>query len=109
MSPPLVANPRWTADYEEKLRALIATREHNQLNRSENAIRNRMVKLALCSQRARRVPLAPSERLEPIRQCGLSNVRWLALMAKFSLIYNSQRPEKEHTQILEAWLHGAPG
>jgi hypothetical protein len=72
--PPLVASPAWTPADEQKLRIVLNNGEHptaigNQLNRSEAAIRRRMTKLGLRSQRVkgRRVLLAPSERMQALR------------------------------------------
>jgi hypothetical protein len=73
--PPLVAGPAWTPEDEEKLRTMLMSGEHpsaigKRLNRSEIAIRHRMTKLGLRSKRvkSRPVSLAPSERMQALRE-----------------------------------------
>jgi hypothetical protein len=73
--PPLVASPAWTPEDEQKLRTMLMSGEHptaigKQLNRSEVAIRHRMTKLGLRSNRVkgRSVSLPPSERMQAMRE-----------------------------------------
>jgi hypothetical protein len=73
--PPLVASPAWTPEDEQKLRTMLMSGEHptaigKQLNRSEVAIRHRMTKLGLRSNRVKGRPVAlpPSERMQAMRE-----------------------------------------
>jgi hypothetical protein len=72
--PPLVASPAWTPEDEQKLRTMLMNGAHptaigKQLNRTEVAIRHRMTKLGLRSNRVkgRPVALTPSERMQAMR------------------------------------------
>ena len=76
---PLIAKPEWTSEEEQRLGTLLTCGVHpaaigEQLNRSEGAIRHRMTKLGLRPKRGKRPTLAPSERMQALKDSA-SGVR----------------------------------
>ena len=82
---PLIAKPEWTSEEEQRLGTLLTCGVHpasigKQLNRSEGAIRHRMTKLGLRPKRGKRPTLAPSERMQALKDSASAG--WIALKAK---------------------------